>query len=1422
VHQGAPPKHARLSCLHLDNETAGCCRGGRLVRPCPEGRRRHAFYRILASQNTTQVQLNGAFLANLNRGDVVEVQRSAAQLANRFTADKPIQVVQYMNSLCHEFPASAPCPSDPSVFPATSEHGDPSMANLLATTQYQRRTRFSGAEWINVIARTADVNAGLVHLDGAPLPAASFATFASNTAWSHAQVGVSTAGDHTLESLQGHSVTMHLLTAFTTESWPAGIQFDPIPAPPSIVRSPASLSVFVAAGQNAPNNSFTVQNGGGDLLTYTVSDNASWLSVSPTSGTSSGETDTITVSYATASLAPGSYQATITISGVATNTPQTVQVNLTVQPTLTVAKSGAGAGTVSSSPAGISCGLDCSEPYTSGTQVTLTASPTGGSVFGGWSGGGCSGTGNCVVTLNADTTVTATFDAAPPPPPPPPVTLTVTRAGTGSGTVSGSGISCGSDCSESYPSGSSVTLNAAPAADSDFGGWSGGGCSGTGLSCTVTLTANTTVTATFTLKRFTLTVAKAGAGSGTVTGSGISCGSDCTESYASGTSVTLTASAAANAEFGGWSGGGCSGTGLSCTVTLGADTTVTATFAPPAAFGLTVAKAGTGQGTVASVPAGLLCGADCTTGYAPGTPVILAATAAAGSAFSGWTGGGCSGTGTCTVTLGADTAVTATFSLLPPRTVTLTVSRTGTQRGTVRSDPPGIDCGADCAEAYPSGAVVTLGVTAEPGVVFAGFRGSADCVDGVVTLTADTACQAEFAETLPPPPAQTVTVASRGGGGVLASGGSHDPVVSADGRFTAFVSNGTNLALGCTNGVDHIYVRDGATGVTTCESVGPAGAAASGLRGALAAGVDGTVSAGNGPSGTPVLSGDGTIVAFVSEATNLAPECGNGLAHVYVRNRATAVTRCVSVGPTGAPGNGPSTAPALSADGALVAFTTTATNLAGACPSGGGQVMVHNRVTATTTCESVGPTGAPGDGPSTAPALSAEGQWLAFVSEATNLALACPNGLAHIYVRDRRAGLTTCESVGPDGAAGNGASGAPALSADGNILAFQSVATNLASPCATGVQQIFRRNLVTEVTECVSVAADGAPGNGPSRDPALSGDGAVVAYATGATNLVPGGAAGVGLRAVGLVAAAAGPADQVVREDLARVRALLSAREGTLGDGASERPSLSRDGRVAAFESAATNLSPDDTNQQPDVFRVELAGRSVVRAPATGTVFLLVPGAETPVTVSWDGVAGAATYVLEFTGPDLQFANPNGAGFDAVNGAGGQGGRVEVAGTSLIAALTPAVPAAVYQVRVIGGSVGGGLEGTFSDALFLGFRVGPAAVAGQPTMTAPPDATHVARGQVVTVGWTVLPGAAQYFLEVTGTNRQFANPNGTDADSVNGAGGAGVGVVVAAHNVTVTIPLEAPPGTYQVRVIGLSEAFGVVGRFSDALTLTID
>ncbi|MBI4826670.1 MAG: delta-60 repeat domain-containing protein, partial [Nitrospirae bacterium] len=237
-----------------------------------------------------------------------------------------------------------------------------------------------------------------------------------------------------------------------------------------------------------------------------------------------------------------------------------------------------------------------------------------------------------------------------------------------------------------------------------------------------------------------LAVSKEGTGSGTVTSSpaGINCGGDCTETVNYNTSVTLTTAPATGSTFTGWSGGGCSGTGT-CTVTIDAAKQVTATFTLDATYTLTVTKSGTGIGTVTSSPSGIDCGGDCTETLNYMTFVTFTATPSAGSAFTGWSGSGCSGTGTCIVAMTTDKSVTAAF--MPNHTLTVTSAC-----GTVTSSPSGINCGADCSEAYDEGTAVTLNAAPNAGYLISGWSGDADRADGIVTMNADKSCSATCVE----------------------------------------------------------------------------------------------------------------------------------------------------------------------------------------------------------------------------------------------------------------------------------------------------------------------------------------------------------------------------------------------------------------------------------------------------------------------------------------------------------------------------------------------------------------------------------------------------------------------------------------------------------------------------------------------------
>ena len=413
-----------------------------------------------------------------------------------------------------------------------------------------------------------------------------------------------------------------------------------------------------------------------------------------------------------------------------------------IQRNLVVTNSGFGFGSVTSDPAGIDCPTDCDQNYDHGTVVTLTATPeTDSSTFTGW-GGDCSGTGTCQVTMDQARSVTATFALIP-------RNLSVTKSGSGSGSVSSSpaGIDCGTDCDEDYDHGTLVTLDATPdATSSTFSGWSGA-CSGTG-NCQVTMDEAQSVTATFDLAQRALTVTNTGSGVGTVTGPGINCGdgnTDCAQSYDHGTLVTLNATPdSASSAFSGWSGGGCTGTGA-CEVTMDEAQSVTATFDLVQRV-LSVARSGSGSGSVGSSPVGIDCGSDCAQNYDNGTIVTLTAAPGANSTFTGWSGGGCSGTGTCQLTMDQVRSVTATFGLVK-RTLAISVNGPGR----VTSNPAGVACPPDCVKEFDHGVVVTLTPTPGANSRFTGWSGACSGT-GACQVTLDQARSVAVAFSANPPP----------------------------------------------------------------------------------------------------------------------------------------------------------------------------------------------------------------------------------------------------------------------------------------------------------------------------------------------------------------------------------------------------------------------------------------------------------------------------------------------------------------------------------------------------------------------------------------------------------------------------------------------------------------------------------------------
>ncbi len=329
---------------------------------------------------------------------------------------------------------------------------------------------------------------------------------------------------------------------------------------------------------------------------------------------------------------------------------------------LTLVTNGTGGGSIASSPAGLPCEPTCNGGlHAAGAIVTITPTPRADSVFAGWSGA-CTGLGTCQVTMSKAQFVAATFNLRK-------VALNVAFVGSGAGAVISepAGLNCSANCVAGFDYGSIVTLTATASPGSTFIRW-GDACYPPRSydTCRVGIADVKTVTVDFSLGTAKLYINKPLYQQtiplrGTVTSmpSGINCASDCFYTYPTGTVVTLTATPLEYTTFGGWGGyPGCADLGP-CTVTMNGDVGISPVFDITVT---TVLSVGTGTGTI-SIPSWLFsCGARCELRLVPNSlPVTLFAAPSKGSVFVGWSGGGCSGKGTCLPSLGTST-ITAIFN----------------------------------------------------------------------------------------------------------------------------------------------------------------------------------------------------------------------------------------------------------------------------------------------------------------------------------------------------------------------------------------------------------------------------------------------------------------------------------------------------------------------------------------------------------------------------------------------------------------------------------------------------------------------------------------------------------------------------------------------------------------------------------------
>ena len=352
--------------------------------------------------------------------------------------------------------------------------------------------------------------------------------------------------------------------------------------------------------------------------------------------------------------------------------------------------------------------------------------------------------------------------------------------------------------------------------------------------------------------------------------------------------------------------------------------------------------------------------------------------------------------------------------------------------------------------------------------------------------------------------------------------------------------------------------------------------------------VDGGAGA-DGVSNVASVSADGRYVAFDSTADNLSTADNNNVYNVFVRDLLTNTTILVSRRSAvdgGAAADGDADDPSISASGRYVAFYSDADNLSAVDNNNVANVFLRDLATSTTTLvsrQSDADGGVGANANSVEATVSADGRFVAFDSDATNLSAADSDSAKDVFLRDLATDTTTLVSRQSDADGGAGADGGSifwselSVSADGRYVAFDSDADNLSSVDNNTVWNVFVRDLATSTTTLVSRQSDadgGAGGDANSFEPSISGDGRHVAFGSDADNL---GAADDD-----------SVTDVFVRDLLANTTTLASRQSetdgGSGGDGNASGPSLSADGRFVAFGSMADNLSSADDNDVYNVF----------------------------------------------------------------------------------------------------------------------------------------------------------------------------------------------------------------------------------------------
>ena len=331
------------------------------------------------------------------------------------------------------------------------------------------------------------------------------------------------------------------------------------------------------------------------------------------------------------------------------------------------------------------------------------------------------------------------------------------------------------------------------------------------------------------------------------------------------------------------------------------------------------------------------------------------------------------------------------------------------------------------------------------------------------------------------------TLVSTDSSGNGANGESYNPVISADGRYVVFDSSASNLVAGDTNGVNDIFIKDTTTGVTERLSVDTAG------------------NEGNASSLRPDISADGRFVVFDSMADDLVANDTNIASDIFIRDTLDDTTSRLSVDTAGnqsSNGDG-SFRPRISADGRYVIYSSNATNLVAADTNAVRDIFMRDTQDNVTTRVNLDTAGNQAlDGWSFTPAISADGRYVTFYSEASNLVAGDGNTANDIFLRDTLGGTTIRISTDSNGNEANGASALPEISADGRYIVFDSLASNLVGSDSNSARDVFVKDVFTGTTVRLSTSGGGSGGNAQSHTAAISADAAYVVFDSDASNLL--------------------------------------------------------------------------------------------------------------------------------------------------------------------------------------------------------------------------------------------------------------------------------------------------------------------------------